>query len=351
MYELYTRYTLTAPKGEISPAGIYELLRFISNANLRDEVWAQLNPDNQRPFLPELPEDWQWVWLVNSGEYRGTFPKRIASFYFKAWHIKCPDSFISEIGNIARRHTEDSASYTFEFVNRFDWEDGDFGDENSCLWGSYEYARGIMEENGALAVRFYNGYGEGFARAWLYPISDILHVVWNGYGFPQATIVIARVVAQFLNASYKRIELSNYHSSSGPVYINSGIGYAIGSPDALKGIDEYDFEWDADEREQCFNCGRMLHEDEVNYGPDDLPYCDDCFDRYFERCAHCGEAHLPDTMTYVESVNGSVCDFCLEHYFEQCESCKEYQRRGHMMERDGKRYCTECHSQLPKAEE
>src|SRR5688572_6324743 len=199
-FERYTRYSVTFPQGEISPSGSNQILDYIYAQSLQTEAWKTLNPEAKATFLPVLPDDWQWTWIVQRGEYVGTLPKRIRSFYFKQHGIKCPDSFIEQIGNLARQHSDSQSYYTFEIVDQFDWEAGDFGDSGSCYWGGNAGARIMLNDNGGMAVCFFTDSGHGYARAWFVEIDTDLFIIFNGYGFGRginATLTIARVLASF----------------------------------------------------------------------------------------------------------------------------------------------------------
>lgn len=322
MIELYTLFSLTDDQGQITAMGIIEIKRFIADSK-----------------LPALPYDWTWLWLVERGEYRGTFPKRAAAYWRKVHQLKVADAVISQLGNIARAHTEDGVTYHFEFVNRLDWKRGDFGDPHSCLWGTYANGRQAMQDNGVWAVRFYDVSGKGYARAWFYTVTD-WHIVWNGYGL--MTHVIARIVARFLKLDYKEIDLSNFGDAGGPVFINNSGGWAIGSRERLADIDEYDFEFDVDGLETCYNCGRVLYEDDMYHGPDYEYYCQDCFYRFYQDCYSCGEAFDPSDVTYVESTGEWVCERCLSRWYTDCFECDETIARRNAYPYEGQPYCRNC---------
>ena len=237
---LDTRFTLTMPLGTISDTGRELILVLINSQRIREGVWKELNPETQYNYLSPLPSDWDWVWLVTEKvSYVGTFAKRVSKFYHKTLSLKCPPEFIQEIGNISRAHSSDAVTYDFEFVNRIDWQDGDFGDEGSCWWGDYEEARPLLLENGGLAIRFYRET-VGLGRAWIVPRGETF-IVFNGYGFASdSTLIIARVMAQFLGLSYSRISLMNHNNR---MYINNDAGYIIGPHHLIKDVSHHGFEF------------------------------------------------------------------------------------------------------------
>jgi hypothetical protein len=341
--QLYTKFTVKAPKGTISEAGIAEIIRFMNSQRLRsDEQWQALNPGLSYYNLPPLPESWQWAWVVTAGDLVGTFPKRLARHYFKAYGIKCPAAFIQELGNIARRHTENNKTYIFEFVNRFDWSAGDFGDRGSCLWADRSEAREIMSDNGMLAIRFYDKAGNGFARAWVFPVDSGLHIVFNGYGFAsQPTLTIARVLAQFRGVSYKKINLSNNDNGDGLIYINGGMGYAIAPTERLDGIYSYDFGWDTGM--DCNGCGTNIDENDAYYDPNGNAYCQNCFYEVCDYCASCGDTYWRDDLTWIEGEYQDVCERCLNRHYSRCDQCEEYvYHRDTVTVKEGT-YCQSCY--------
>lgn len=345
--EFNKMFTHISPAGTITDAGIVEIIRLIQSQNLTTGDWRALNPDTAWQVLPALPETWDWVWIVSKGTYAGTFPKRVRNFYYKQHGIKVLDTFVQQIGEIARAHSAESATYRYEFVTDFDWSAGDFGDSGSCYWGGRSDAREMLADNDGWAIRFYADQGNGFARAWVYKADDSLYVVWNGYGKPFAnpTLTIARIVAAHFNLSYKKIYLSNNGNTSGTLYINSGIGYAVATPETLEGMTSFDFEWDDPNSTSCSNCGDYIHEDDIYYGADDQPYCRNCYYEYFSDCDNCGETYDRDNLHYVEG-EGEYCEYCLGQLFDSCENCGEYTRHEDMVEANEHWYCRDCHTEL-----
>lgn|GEM_PF-3116100 len=347
MIERDTLYTYSAPEGTISDFGIAEILRLLQRQNLRRDNWAALNPQNQRMFLPELPAEWSWQWVVTGrANYTGTFPKRIRKYYFKNFGLKMPEALLAELGNIARAHASEAVTYRFEFVDTFDWEDGDFGDAGSCYWGENSGARDMLADNDALAIRFYNEDGSGLARAWVAPIDTDLYIVFNGYGFPgHATLTIARVMAAHFGLAYRKIALSNDGTTSGLLWINGGAGYIVGTPDVADGFTDYDFNWPDHYSDYCYSCGTRIHGDDYYHGADDEMYCVDCYYNRFEDCYRCGSCEWREDVTYVD--DDPICPTCLRRHYTACASCDEYRPNEilHTTE-DGRQLCANCYEEL-----
>jgi hypothetical protein len=345
MFQLHTRYTYTMPQGTISDEGIRLIKRFLDAENLSVDDWKTLNPDSIRSYLPALPHDWQWSWLVaGKGEYVGTFPKRVSKFYWQESKIKSPQRFLSELGNLARQHSSEQITFSFDFTDSIDWEDGDFGDENSCYWSDHAPARGMLEENNALAIRFYesNESDKGIGRAWIAQLSNKRYIAFNGYGIQgDATLKIAQIMATWLGLGYKKIELSNYGQTGGMLWINGTHGYLIGTSEQTAAMDSHDLQFDCDECYSCNNCGDSLTEDEGYSTPSGETYCQSCFYNNYDYCAHCDETYSRDDMSYVENV-GDVCDYCRNRRYDYCDRCSEYRVKSDFTKIKDELYCTHC---------
>lgn len=348
MLETNIRYTLTSPAGTITHEGINQVLQFIQQQRLYNDDWKAQNPDANLSYLPALPETWDWVWVkTGRAEYVGTLPKRVSKFYYKQHGIRCPSNFLQLLGNIARQHTDDNHHYVFEFVNQFDWNAGEFGDHGSCYWGGRGAALEILAENGAYAIRFYGDDNQGIGRAWVVEVDSNLCIVFNGYGFAgHSTLVIARVMALHFGWTYKKIVVTNYGFTSGTVWINGGIGYAVGTPDEVDKIHEYDLEFG--EANFCHNCGDAITEDEAYHGTDDEQYCESCYYSLFDDCSFCGATHWQDDLYHTN--DGYVCDWCLGQHYARCERCDEYYRSNAGVAKEDSWYCESCYEDIREDE-
>jgi hypothetical protein len=343
MIEFDKQYTLIENSGEISASGVLEIRRFIEAQDLRSDEWSKHNPSLTHHYLPPLDYQWDYKWLVERGEYRGKFATRVSHYYYKSFGIKCPASFLERIGNIARENLQSASVFRFDFTNEIDWRQGEYGESyDSCYWWNGEAALDMLRNNGGFAVRFYNEAGEGFARAWMYELGDSVYVLWNGYGLTgYSTLVAARVVAAHLNASYRQISLENHGRTGGTLYINSGAGYTIGALKDIEGINYYDFEWEGDCEDRCYECGDCLEEGDLYFGADDNVYCERHYYDLFDNCEHCGETHYRDDMTHTDDT--TVCEYCLDRLYVACETCGEYIRKTKALRRRKKMYCENCY--------
>lgn len=340
-FQAGVQYTFTTPQGTISETGIRLIEEYISRQTPRvSESWIAVNEAVTIPFsLPLLPEDWKYTWIVTGkAPYVGTFPKRISKFYYKNFGIKCPTEFLTNIGNIARTHSSEQKTYSFDFTNEFDWESGDFGDGGSCYFGGRSGARQMISEADGLAVRFFDSNGNGLARAWILPHGNI-HVFFNGYGMQLVTIV--RVIATWAGLSYVKVTVTNRGRSNDTLWINGDSGYVMGETSIIEDIQDVDFDLDDIHVDICENCGDPIHEDDVYWGIDQA-YCEYCYYQLFRECDECGTVDFINDMKYIESEEIEVCDRCYSRHFSTCSECGDVFRKSNLIAIDVKLYCEDC---------
>lgn len=348
-------YSIEIPRA-ITPAGREALIAFLA--------------ENQ---LPALPEDWNWEWLVTKGEYAGTFPKRLSSYFYKRHQLRIDPTLLSVIGNLVREHTEDRGRYYLDFDDQLNWCAGQFGDSGSCFWGGRREARRIMRDNGGLAVRFYKTRNDqdlaeakyddvvGVGRAWAapdFPKEDCL-TLFNSYGYPHGLLAISRILATWLGLSYYRVNLCNWGDTSGVLYINSG-GYTVAPLEVGTFKDaNLDLRWnrtgiancdDIEGDYQCDNCGDFYEEEDGEEWGDDW-YCWDCLNSFTFRCERCDgrfNDHEAYNVHYRSSWSGRVdienwCPECWEDDAFICARCGEsWYADLSTTAPDGDEYCPEC---------
>ncbi len=191
-----------------------------------------------------------------------------------------------------------------------------------------------MRDNGVLAIRFYDSEDNGIARAWVAPVEDF-NIVFNGYGFQDATHSIASVLSRFLEKPYRKIRLSNHKSDSGLIYINSGRGYVIGDYK----YESYDFYWRMPF--VCFDCEDDLPNHDY-MGLDGNAYCQDCFYNTYEYCGHCGDTIYRDYAVYIDEDPYFVCDDCCNRLYTRCSQCNEYVLTRFIRTTKGVIHCDNC---------
>ena len=295
-------FQVTTPEGEISDAGKYEVECYLGDCG-----------------LPKLPSDFIWQWSTN----RGTFPKRVTAYCFKEHKVKLTPVHVSELGNLARRHTSLAKSYTLDFTRKIDWRAGAFGDHGSCFWSDRHKARAVIEEHG-LSVRGFrpysgsdelsNRYGrvypdlQGYSRAWVAPITDNSLIVFNGYG--ETSLTFARLLSFHFACGYKKISLCNNGNDTGILYIN-GDGYIVGHWPLISTVERYDLGWPEPECEtsSCFVCDAEIDPDydEVYY-IGGYPHCENCV----AYCDRCEEYHCNTRVHYFYNDNAYYCNYCID---------------------------------------
>lgn len=288
---------------------------------------------------PSLPDDWEWQWKVNGkGEYVGTFPKRVAKYFYQQHKTKLSAEQLGVLGSKVAEHCERNALYEFDFTQCFDWDAGDFGDDGSCFWSCRTGAKEMLRENGAFAVRFYDSEDKGYARAWVVPINGNV-VVFNGYGLE--SLQIARILSQNWGAYYKKTELSNNGSACGVLWINGRTGYVIGSQEDIDELGPLELGFTEMNNCRCENCGSSIDEGE-SYTANEETYCECCHDDLFFYCDDCDEDRHNDD--YNEINSRAVCDSCLSDNYTVCDDCNEYTHDNDITRGpDDKHRCEDCH--------
>lgn len=302
-----TLYTFNSPD-VITDTGVRKIQSIITS--VREGEWL-----GGRKYMPALPLNFEYVWVNKNGK----FTKRMAKYYKTQHGIKLPEDFLSEIGNIARQYSLSGVTYNFQIVDSIDWEDGDFGDGGSCYWGDHASAKDMIIENNGLAICFFDEGGDGMGRAWLFNAGEFW-IIWNGYGFAgNPTRTIASVFAQWQGLGYTKIRLTNDGTDTGMLYINSGIGYAIGNDVQ---ISYYDFGWES--YNSCYRCGDVLTQDDTYVGTDDMQYCQNCFYEYFDYCQNCNDVHDMEDMIYIDESDEYLCQHCTDRHYTCCPKCYQY---------------------------
>ena len=299
--------------------------------------------------LPRLPAEWCWQWRVaGKGEYVGALPKRIGKFYYQRFGEKLTPDQLTIIGNVGSQHCDKTETYAFDFVDRIEWDRGDFGDAGSCFWSCHASAKEMITDNGGGAVRFYDSVDGGIARAWIVPRDNGCLLVFNGYGME--TLPITRVLAaHFGHAYYRRVSLLNNGASDNTLWVNGGVGYLIGPQDVVTKIDSIDLFWEEPEGCRCEHCGDGIDVDDHYHSPDGDDYCETCYhDRVFY-CECCNEnCWMDDAQT--DPSGDLICDTCYSKSVRHCEHCDSSIWDSDAKEDpDGKAICDSCYSDKVEA--
>lgn len=329
--------------------------------------------------VAKLLDDWSPV------TKEGKLSKRLVKALEKRLDVKLAGGTVSKIGDIIAAHVVKDGVH-FDITDTFDWNAGDFGDSGSCFWGTNREARYILQDNGALALRFYNldddGY-RGIGRCWMAQKSNTW-VLFNAYG-PSLENVAQRMKIMFPDYNGRFVFLENWGESAGMVYINRSMGYQVTEKEVeYRGPNDYgkrhiDLEIGDTDLTQCENCERRYDQDDMSYSENyggylcdgctgELSYCERCEDyhdsttevevlrtgyrgdtygRTFAWCDHClsDSTQCHDCSCYIEGgswnlsmtevdIDHHVCPQCIENY-TYCEACDTYSKEG----------CEECQEQ------
>ena len=161
----------------------------------------------------------------------------------------------------------------------------------------------------------------------------------------------------FFGTDYKKIYFTNRSSWSNKLYINNGIGYAIGNWSALTAVGQVDLDWspycgnnyyEADDYNTCDHCGCEIDEDDTYYSEGgNGPFCQECYDDYYFRCANCNDEYRLDDR-WITNNDEWYCSDCYAEHFISCERCENSMSRddGDYITLNECAYCMNCAEQL-----
>lgn len=243
-----TLYKVVNPEaGYLNNLGISEINKFCTRRGIPLIDFKSVNGINI---------EWR---ITGKGKYVGTLTKRIAKWLYLEHGIELSQDDMMEIGNICKMHVSEKSTHYLDFTQNFDWQDGDFGDNDSCLMKD-NHVLSYMESKKLCAVRLYNPdismhpeypdfknfwgtykYKYGLGRAWFIvgtgannvPPNTIL--LFNGYGRLEIwpTLSIARVVANYFNSVYKEVRMLINGNQNGKIWLNA-------KKYNVNGVDRYD---------------------------------------------------------------------------------------------------------------
>lgn len=242
--------------------------------------------DKQYAFDLQRDSQVEWRWMHQDRK----LTTRIKKYMFDEYGIRLTPKDLETIGNFASQNYLPKTKLWYDITDKLGWQAGDFGDYGSCYWTSRVGAKEMLYEHGALAMRLWKPiYGqedqfEGYARAWLYPITDDTHVIFNAYGEHLNTFGI--LTATVSGHDYKSIGLCNNKYFRGTLWINNGKGILVGPPSALDKYWDYDFGWPEINYPSCYKCDRSLNEGIFTLS--NQTYCARCYDSLVRMCDVCG---------------------------------------------------------------
>jgi hypothetical protein len=297
----------------------------------------------------------------------GNWPKRFAKVFKSRRGQKFSSDFLSRVGKIARESCIISTGKELIVTKDFSWDPGDYGDYDSCFWGCRSGAKKILEMAKAFALLIHGENRHPLGRAWCAPYKSH-YVVFNAYARDGQSITIvtfARILSDIFNYPYYRnVRLTCREMDEGPLWINNGKGYIVGSQEVAD-IGEVDLDHalycDTCENEctyeahlengevfcedcwkgsnTCECCDRRMHEDDTYYVHDSA-ICPRCFEDEAYRCYHCEEYDWNSNATKYRGEY--YCEYCCDNHFVTCEKCDERVHKDDASNINGALYCDNC---------
>lgn len=231
------RVTIALPAGVISQEGMLQIDTFLRSTASEmsredDDDWRHLYYCAAE--LEEVGPTWQTE--------RGNFTKRLSRYAYEKYKLKLAPAVLSQVGCIARDHST-GVQFHVEITRDLNLSAEDFGNEDSCWWGSYGESRCALKSNGGFGLRSFDEEEGGWVsgRAWVQPLKgsgDRLtptfdtntnaFVVFNGYG-ELSGYVPARIVAHMAGLTYRKIGFT-----CTPMYVNGDSGYLVASEEIVQ---------------------------------------------------------------------------------------------------------------------
>jgi len=95
---------------------------------------------------------------------------------------------------------------------------------------------------------------------------------------------------------------------------------------------------------QCAQCSKWVPEDDIHYGADHYPYCEECYDKLFINCAYCGETVYKEDAKHTPD-GEYICENCFDEHFTACTNCGKTLWKDEAEYVDSEPYCDECYLQ------
>jgi hypothetical protein len=282
---------------------------------------------------------------------KGRILKRFANWIKSEHGVKLSDSMLGIIGDVLQRHLSDAEhTYFYDFTDSIDWNDGQFGKDESCWWGGYKESKDVYTSNGGWGMRFYQDANQdddnGIGRTWIYPHNGML-LGFNSYGVsrPQTSKVLKAIFAEHgIKLHYKQVSIENSQDSEIP-YINGDSGFVL-YPDTMDGDNvptSYDLDMETDHNKtRCEHCNCTL---DTEYGDytivSDSYYCESCTNRLFSYCDGCEEYCDKDDV-HLTNDDRYLCKYCLKREgYVECYECNTYVEE-YITDSDGDEFCESC---------
>lgn len=232
------RLRVELPKGTIDDVGMGAIASLLYHR-------ASIYLTDAEKLVNEVGPMWQ--------AKRGNFTRRLSSAYYKAHAQKLSAEVISEVGNLARAHSSEGASWLVEFTRDLNGSASEFGHGASCWWQSYYNNRCALKNWGGIGLRSYgslddhSSYPSG--RSWIQPLDEDLepthdalgahaYVVYNGYGEMEG-YTATRIVAHLTGRTYKKIAFELHGEG---MYVNGDSGFLVADEATLAETTRIEFE-------------------------------------------------------------------------------------------------------------
>lgn len=262
------KYKLPEEACELSKATIDEITRLVYQSYAKEKsVFA---PFNWAGLLTAI------AWNVST-KY-GSLSKRVSKWMYDNYKLNLPANILQQIGIISVKDRPPAIEYSFDIVNEFNWQQGGFGDFDSCFFTFNSASKDFMEASPNFkALRFFkevvnNPFIEksfptkyyeqkdtkgkldkfyvGTSRAWLWlptltkrvginKIEGKGILVFNAYGHSLEHMTM--MLSTYLGLPYKEVEVTNQGNKTGMLYLNS-TSYLIGDQSLIEDIKHIDLE-------------------------------------------------------------------------------------------------------------
>lgn len=315
-----------------------EMLKITPTGGLSDEGKDEITRIVMRDCRIQLPAEFF------QSPSKTAVSKRLTQWLADQGH-DYPSSLPTMVGNIVGENSIGSQEITFRFTRNLNWKAGDYGDDGSCFWGSNTAAMALLRHYGAFAVQFLTSDGtKGLGRCFGYQPHPGMIVLFNSYGLLNADdvygrpdssvsrgrqdaklVYAARVVAEYLQSSYRSVLLKNRGSDNGLVYINSSRGYLVGDKELLSLLTAYDLEMDENVLPKCSRCGNISEASSLKTVPGKGTMCPKCYADYFVTCTNCGNEHPKETALSFDNRYFCSKKCASAMNYRECANC------GHVM--------------------
>lgn len=275
----------------------------------------------------------------NSGTY-GKLSTRLSKHCATEYGVKLTPQELTELGNLINLYTLQGAQITLDFARDLNWQVGAFGDSGSCFWSKRKFARQMLMDNHAFAMRMWQN-DKGVGRAWVWQHPSDNYIVFNGYGGVEVengehnaveSKKFAVLLADILHkqgepASILKVALyNNGKYDEGLLWINNNTGYVVGDIDKFtdkynRQLTEYDFKW-PETKWRCNGCRNEFAWYTDIYKVNGADYCNYCYDDLFKSCDICGNVFSKSDMSKRKTHSNIyyVCQACNEVILA-CEVC------------------------------